>query len=260
MKFRMSICLAAACAAGFAVAWATLAAAQTAHQPVAVGADSTGAADPAPGARAGGHGDTVAGHEQSTGHGEPAGHGAASGHGAAAGKPNPLVPDKPDLAVWTGVVFLALLAVLWKFAWGPIIEGLDKREKSVADRIAQADEANRQAQELLAQYERKLAESRDEVRAILDEARRAAEQSGRDLLERAKQEAAAERQRALRQIDSATAAALKELADRGAELALDLAGRIVGAELNPQQHTALVERAVADFAAGAARKAAPSDN
>ena len=41
---------------------------------------------------------------------------------------NPL-EFKTDLALWTAVVFLLLLAVLWKFAWGPLAEGLDKRER-----------------------------------------------------------------------------------------------------------------------------------
>ena len=46
---------------------------------------------------------------------------------------------KSDLAIWTAVVFLVLLAILWKFAWGPIAEGLDKREQEIADQIAEAE-------------------------------------------------------------------------------------------------------------------------
>ena len=59
-----------------------------------------------------------------------------------------------DLALWTAVVFFCLLAILTKFAWGPLAAGLDKRERGIADQIAQAEAANQKAKEILADYER----------------------------------------------------------------------------------------------------------
>ena len=44
-----------------------------------------------------------------------------------------LPPFCADLALWTAITFVLVLIVLWKFAWGPIIEGLDKREQYVQD-------------------------------------------------------------------------------------------------------------------------------
>jgi F-type H+-transporting ATPase subunit b len=64
---------------------------------------------------------------------------------------NPL-EFKSDLALWTAVVFLLLMLLLWKFAWGPLADGLDKREKHVADQIAQANDANQKAKDLLVEY------------------------------------------------------------------------------------------------------------
>ena len=125
--------------------------------------------------------------------------------------------------------------------------GLDKREQGIADQIAQAEAANQQAKELLAEHQRKLAAAGDEVRGILDQGRRQAEQLGRELLDKAKQEAKAEQERALRQIDAATDAAMGKLADQSAALAVELAGKIVRAELNPRDHAQLIEQAVAGF-------------
>lgn len=171
-------------------------------------------------------------------------HGGAHG----GGNTNPL-EFKTDLALWTAVVFLVVLAVLWRFAWGPISEGLQRREKGIADQIAEAQESNRQAHELLAQYQQQLVEAKDEVRGILDRGRRDTEQVGREMIEKARAEAQAERQRAVRQIEVATAGALKELAERGADLAVELAGKIVQAELKPADHAALIRRTVASFSA-----------
>lgn len=155
---------------------------------------------------------------------------------------------KSDLAIWTAVVFLVLLAVLWKFAWGPIAQGLEKREHQIAEQIAQAERSNQEARNILAQYEQKLEAARDEVRAIVDQGRRDAEQLGREMLEKAKTDAGAERDRALQQIETATSGALKELAERSATLAVELAGKIVGSRLNPQDHSRLVQEAVTKFA------------
>jgi F-type H+-transporting ATPase subunit b len=141
-----------------------------------------------------------------------------------------------------------LLAILWKFAWGPIRDGLDQREQGIADQIAQAEAANEQARELLAVYEKKLDEAKDEVREIMAKARQKAEQAGRLLVEKAKAGAEAEHQRALRDIDAATTAAIKELADRSATLAVELAGKIVSAKLSAADHAKLIEQAMTNFA------------
>jgi len=152
-----------------------------------------------------------------------------------------------DLAIWTAVVFLVVLALLGKFAWKPIAEGLDKRERGVADQIAQAEAANQKAKEILADYERKLAAAQDQVRAILDQGRHDADQVGHTLIDKAKEEAKAEYQRAVHQIEAATTAALEELADRSATLAVELAGKIVRAKLSPSDHARLIEQAVGEF-------------
>ena len=161
--------------------------------------------------------------------------------------PTTLKDIQGDLAVWTAVVFLGLLLVLWKFAWGPICAGLEKREQGIADQIAQAEQSNRKAQQLLDQYDQKLADSQVEVRGLLDKGRRDAAALGREMLDKAKQEAQAEQQRALQQIDAATANALKELAERSSTLAVELAGKILQVELKPEDHAQLIQQAVSDF-------------
>ncbi len=158
-----------------------------------------------------------------------------------------LLDWKSDLALWTAVVFVVLLAVLWMFAWKPITEGLDKREKQMADQIAEAERNNCDARQLLADYQQKLAASQGEVRGILDQARRDAEQLGREMLEKARDEGRAEHARALQQIEAATAGALQELAQRSATLAVELAGKIVGSRLTPEKHAELIQSAVAEF-------------
>jgi F-type H+-transporting ATPase subunit b len=152
-----------------------------------------------------------------------------------------------DLALWTAVVFLCLVAILWKDAWGPLAAGLDKREHSIVDRIAQAEAANQKAKDILAEYEQKLAAAGDDVRAIVEQGRRNAEKLGQTLIEKAKKDAEAEYQKSLKQIDAATAAAIKELAGQSAAMAVELAGKIVQSKLSPKDHSRLIQDAVAGF-------------
>ena len=180
----------------------------------------------------------------------PEGHGGAHGHEEHIGaKGANMQPEefKQDLAIFTFIVFLLLLAILGKFAWTPIMAGLEKREQRIADHAASAERAHEDAKTLLAQYEKKLASSADEVRAIIDEARRDAEHTQQEILAKARADAQSERDRALREIETAKDQALKELGERTANLAVDLAGKIVRAQLNTNDHRRLIEDALARF-------------
>lgn len=190
-----------------------------------------------------GDGAHAAGAAGQAGHGT-AEHGAA-GHGGSSG-PNPLAIDK-DLAVWTFIVFIGLLVVLGKFAWGPIAAALDLREKNIEDQIAAAQSANDEAKRMLAEYEAKLSKAAEDVRGILDEARRDAEHTQQEILAKARADARLERERAIREIEIATDSALKELAERSTNMAVDLAGRIVQAQLKPADHARLIDEAMAKF-------------
>jgi F-type H+-transporting ATPase subunit b len=161
-----------------------------------------------------------------------------------------------DLAIWTAVVFLLLLAVLWPF-WGRIARGLEKREQRIADEIALAERSHAEARELLGQYERRLAASGEEVQQMLEAARREAERVGHQIVEKARLAAAAERQKTLGQIEEATADALKDLAEQSATLAVDLAGKIVHGRLDPKAQSRLIEQAVAQFSKGQSGRDGP---
>ena len=180
-----------------------------------------------------------------TEHGHAAG---GHGHGAgAAGVSNDPTEFKGDLAIWTFCVFVILLMILSKFAWGPISAGLEKREHRIAEHIAAAERSHQEAKAMLAEYERKLAAAQDEVRAILDEARRDAEHTHQEILAKAKAEAAAEAARARHDVETARDQALKQLIETSANLAVDLAGQILKAKLSPADHSKLISEAVAKF-------------
>ena len=162
------------------------------------------------------------------------------------GSVNPLALSK-DIAFWTAVVFIITLLVLGKFAWKPIVEGLDKREQGIADQIAQAEKMNQDAQLTLAEYKSQLADAKAEVAAMIEQARQSAEKSRQLILEKAKADAEAESKRAKTEIELAKKEAMQQLADNAADLALVLAGKICQKNLDKTAHADLINEAVENF-------------
>ena len=179
-----------------------------------------------------------------------AGHAEGSHDGAthSASDPNPLAVDV-DLAVWTGIVFLVLLAVLAQFAWGPIVAALEARERYVIDNIEAAEAKHEDAKQLFAEHQAQLEHAADEVRELLEEARRDAETTKAQIVAEAKRAADDERQRAIRDIDQAKDSAMKQLAEQSANVAVDLASSAIGDSLTPEIQSRMVRDALDKFAA-----------
>jgi F-type H+-transporting ATPase subunit b len=152
-----------------------------------------------------------------------------------------------DLAIWSFAVFVLLAGLLAKFAWKPILEGLDKRERGIADTIAATRAANEEAKSMLASYERRLAEASEEVRGMLEEARRDAEATKQTIVAEARKAADDEQARAKREIGLATDDALSRIAERAGELAVDVAGKFLREKLSTDDHQRLVRDSVASI-------------
>ena len=149
--------------------------------------------------------------------------------------------------IWTLITFIAVIVVLGKFAWGPILRGLQSREQFIQQSLADADAANRKATEQLAEYTKKLEQARSEAQSIVEEARKHAEQVKHSIHEEARKEADSLIGRAKREIDLARDAAVKELYATSATLATDAASKIIGKELNPSDHERLIEESIAEL-------------
>jgi F-type H+-transporting ATPase subunit b len=166
------------------------------------------------------------------------------GHGNATETLESVTEFRTDLAIYTFVVFALLLLILGKFAWPPIVRALEERERRIADNIAAAEAKNEEAKQLLAQHEARLAAAADEVRGLLEEARRDAEHTKAQIVAEARQAAQAEHERAIRDVEQAKDVAMKQLAETSAVLAVQLASKVVEEDLSPGRQERLVREAV----------------
>ena len=152
-----------------------------------------------------------------------------------------------DTMIFSLIIFGLLLLVLWKYAWGPIMQGLEKREKSIAKDIDDARTANEKAQAVLAQYEQKMQAAAEETSRMMTEARADAERARQRIVEEANAEAQRQRDRAVAEINAARDAAVRDLAERSVDSAVTLAGNLVGKELRPDDHQRLIEQSLERF-------------
>ncbi len=157
--------------------------------------------------------------------------------------PNPLIPAVYDI-VWSSVVFVVLLTFFWFKVLPGFKKMLDERAKAIEGRLAEAEAAQRSAEERTAFIEAEQAKLRSESSSIREEAR----SEGAAILAEMKAQAAAEAER-LQQTVKNSLEAEREVAQRVlraeiGELAIELASRIVGQKL---QEDAVANKVVDDF-------------
>ena len=152
-----------------------------------------------------------------------------------------------DLAIWTLVVVLVLRWVLSRFAWKPMLQGLEHRENTIRTELEQAQREHREAQAEHERWTAEMARAQDQVREMVDEARRNGQRTAEELLNKAKADAQAERERGRREIGLATDQALQQIAAQTANLAALVSSKALRREMTPDDHRRLVDEALAEL-------------
>ncbi|MDE0357826.1 MAG: F0F1 ATP synthase subunit B [Gammaproteobacteria bacterium] len=144
------------------------------------------------------------------------------------------------LSLWALIVFLILLLLLAKFAWGPILNALENRERNIQSSIDDATRLRKEASDALDEHRLQLREARHEAQHIIAEAKEAAAGLGRELEAKARQESAAIVQRARREIEVERDAVLEAIRKETVGLALAAASRLVRQRLDAPEDRELV--------------------
>ena len=153
-----------------------------------------------------------------------------------------LVTPEFGLIFWTLITFLALLFILKKFAWKPILGAVSEREQSIRDALASAAEARKEMEDLQADNERILKEARVEREAMLKEARELKNKMIDDAKQDAKLEAGKLITQAQAAIEAEKKAAISDLRSQVAKISISIAEKVVREELsNTERQEKLVE-------------------
>ena len=136
----------------------------------------------------------------------------------------PLVPDVTSgqtwaQALWTIIIFVIMLAILYPTAWKNVLAGLKKREERIRKDIADAEAARLRSEATLKEYNNQLAAAEARGRDILNKATADAESLATTIRNRAQQDSEEIKDRATKDIEAARAQAVADVQRQAAELA-----------------------------------------
>jgi F-type H+-transporting ATPase subunit b len=158
-----------------------------------------------------------------------------------------LLSPNGGVMVWTLVIFVALMLVLSKYAFKPITRAVEEREKALSDAIDAAQHDREEATRLLQDQRDQIAAARDEAQKIIADARAAAEQVRSKLIEQAHGETGELLERARREIEAERDRAIADLRLEAIDLAIAGASRVIGKNLDEQSNRQLVESFLASI-------------
>jgi F-type H+-transporting ATPase subunit b len=153
----------------------------------------------------------------------------------------------PGLIAWTIITFGILLIILRLTAWKPLLQALTAREERIRLSIQRAEEAEQEAQRLLEENRRQLAQADAQAQRAIKEGRDLGERLKIEIIEKAHTMSRHMVEQAKEEIRREKDAALQSLRAEVADLAIAAAGKILDESLDPQRHQKLVDAAIRDI-------------
>ena len=141
-------------------------------------------------------------------------------------------------SLWTVVAFVVLLVVLGKFAWKPLLNGLNARQSHIEQQLKSAEDSRVKAEHLLDDYKQ---QGLSLVRQATEQAQRHQQQ----MAEKTREETLAIRRRAHEEIESARATAMEDLWKQTGDIVLQVGSDVLGRTLTEQDNQRLIDEAVA---------------
>lgn len=153
----------------------------------------------------------------------------------------------PGLIIWTTVTFIILLFLLKKFAWKPILNSLNERESFITNSLEKAEQAQKEAEELLKQNQANLAKAEEEAQKIIKQGRDYADSLKDQILEESKKDAQKIIKDASAEIEMKNKEAFNNLKAEIADIAVNAAEKILRETLDSEKQKKLVEKYIQDI-------------
>ena len=142
--------------------------------------------------------------------------------------------------IWTVIIFVILLALLWRLGYPSLLKMVEERERRIQKQLEDAEKANAEAQRLLDEHKKQIAAARNEAQDILTKAKTVAQKEREALLAKAREEYEALLARARKDIDAEKEKAILALRREAVELSIAAASRVIEANLDTDANRRLV--------------------
>lgn len=149
-----------------------------------------------------------------------------------------------DTHIWLLASFVAFIFLMWKFAWGKILAMLDKRIADIKNELETAENLRIEAQELLAQYQRKHRDAMKDAENIIANAAAQAKHFQKQA-ETELQETMQRREDQLTQrLARMEEAAIAEIRNYAADLSMNAAAQIIADKMDKKTSDDLVKKSI----------------
>jgi F-type H+-transporting ATPase subunit b len=144
------------------------------------------------------------------------------------------------------VQFLILYWLLRRFLWGPVTKTLETRAQRIREGLDLAEQAKQDREKLKQEVETLLAQARREAAELSDRSTQAAESAAAQIRAEARTEADRIRERGRADAEQLHDQALAQLRGELASMVVLAASKLLGREIDPQQHRALIEQSLSE--------------
>lgn len=160
---------------------------------------------------------------------------------------NPLVQPDPGLFIWTILTFLALVALLAKFAWRPLLQALERRQEMIRKSLDDAEQAKVELERVQRESAEIVRRAREEADAIVSRTRTDADRLREELRQQARQEAAAILKAAERQIQIEADRAREQLRREAVDMSVLIASKILRRTISREDNERLIQETLAQL-------------
>ena len=151
------------------------------------------------------------------------------------------------LSVWTAITFAILIVVLGKFAWGPILQMMETREKTIADAIESAKKERAAAEAAAAEMRASLEKARNESAELIRRNQQEVAAAKGELMAAAKKESDDLLAAARKTIQEEKRQAIAELRAQTVDMAIEAANRLVQVNMDEKKQKQLVEEYISSL-------------
>jgi F-type H+-transporting ATPase subunit b len=148
------------------------------------------------------------------------------------------------------IAFLAMLAVLSRYVYPVLVRVAEERQRAIAQQLREAEQARVNAEAQLKDAEAKLSEARKTAQGIVDGAAKSAEQLRQEIKTKAEEEAKRLLDAARMEIEAERERAVRSVRADVAGLVVAATEKVIGETLDLQKHKELIDRAIAEVASG----------
>ncbi len=140
------------------------------------------------------------------------------------------------------VILLVLLWIVAKFAIGPAMKVLEKRQQQIENQISTAEKNRAEAETLLKEQKQALQQAREEAHQIIERAKKQSELEAKEILEAAQKRSERMLEEARAEITREKDKAVAELRDQVASLSVMLAAKVIEKELDQSQQQEVIDQ------------------